>query len=325
VASALRARATFKLVVSTGLILIFLVSPLAAGWQAGDSQPITGPVILQLGSDPIVTDGAKQLAHYIDGAHLFHVPSLFHLKRIVYKTIGQIFYVGHGTEEGLVIGAELILWRHIEDIVADSPSQEHYFAACFSHLPGGIKGKIALGFEGMVDVDVATILLAAVAYGVHGLTNRLHELASDFTTKRGFEKLLKPERPLLSVTPVILEAVTPYGVVNPPAAQIHVTEAEVTQIQLLTLASAIIGLVAAIAGVPPVAIFSLYLVGIAHSLGLIWAHDHQGTYPDRYIIWWIPLDPFNAWLIGEQVFWYFKTPRFWWGCTLTYGYILGPG
>jgi len=301
------------------LMVIMLVMPVAGCWFTSDALPLKGPVVLQLSDDAVVRDGAAQLARYVDNARILYVPSLFYLERIVNKVVGQVFYVGHGSPEGLTVAAGLVSWMHIQNLVARAPVREHYFAACFSHLPNKLEGKVVMGFDGVVDVDVATNLVAAVAYGIHGQTDKWPELARDFVTNRGMEKLLNPERPLIQITWVIYSGTTPYGVTNPLAMQITITEGEVQQYGTWSmLASAVC---AAIGG-PWGYVLGFYAAGLAWSLMSMWAFSVQGTTPNAYIRWWIPWDPLNVYLLAQQFGWYFATYNHWWRCFLTWGMII---
>jgi hypothetical protein len=309
----------FQFFLCFALSTIVLGSILVVPAALGDSFPITCPAILQLGDDATVSDGAANLAYYIGGVRI-SIVSVSQLEWVVRKAVDQVFYVGHGSPAGIVVGADLVSWAEFLNIVMHSPAKEHYFGACYSSLIGRQDSKMLVGFDGAVDVDVAVLLLAAVAYGARSQPDKLPVLASAFAEKHGLEKLQSPERPLFSITTATLPKTTPYGVTNPLAAQIVVTEAELTLYGPLTLAAMLIAALGGIAGL----ILGAYLAGFAMSLSLIWSHDPQGTYPNRYIIWWIPLDLYNLWLISKGFPFYFMTPHFWWGCFLSYAYIIGP-
>jgi len=87
---------------------VLLTMFLAQIWFSTDAIPITGPLVLQLGNDAVVRDSAKQLSQEIDEARLFYVDSLVELSLICRKATGQLFYVTHGSEEGLQIGLNTV-------------------------------------------------------------------------------------------------------------------------------------------------------------------------------------------------------------------------
>jgi hypothetical protein len=304
------------------LIALVLVLPVSICWFTADSLPMQGPIVLQLDSSRVVRDGATQIEHYIDDARILPVHNHFELSRVLSKAVGQIFYIGHGSEEGLVVSREIVSWTSIQNLVDNSRAKEHYFAACFFQFNQKPDGKVVMGFDGIIDVDVATILVAAVSYCIHNQFGKLDALAANFVANRGFEKLLNPENPLISVTATILPGRTPYGVWNPLALQITITEAEINAYNHDWLAIAF-ELFTAIAGPLGIAL-ALFSLGVAWTLSAIWTHDRQGTYPNRYIRLWIPIDPFNILKIYQVILWYLATPNYWWAVVVTYGFIYGP-
>jgi hypothetical protein len=302
------------------LVTLILLFPISVCWFTVDSLPLQGPVILQLDSSKVVQDGATQLGHYVDDARIIPVYNQFELTRFVSKAIDQVFYVGHGSDDGLTVSSDMVSWTSIRALVESSGAREHYFAACFSQFPKKPDGKIVMGFDGVVDVDVATNLVAAVSYGVHNRLDKWPELARAFIANRGFEKLLNPETPLITVTPTVLPGTTPYGWVNPLAIEIVITELEVSQ---YGTGAALAALVLAALGGGLGAALALYIGGIAWTLNAVWAHDKQGTYPNRYIQIWIPIDAVNMYLIHQGLLWYIASPGFWWACLFGYGFLIG--
>jgi hypothetical protein len=300
------------------LVVLTIVLPIAGCWFTADALPLSGPLILQLADDNVVLDGTAQLSHYIDDAHVIRIHNVFELFRTVQKAIDQIFYVGHGTAGGLEVGNGIVSWSEADNLLGKTIAKEHYFVACFSHFEHTQYGKIVMGFDGIVDVDVAVNLVAAVSYGIHNNFDKWAELAQDFSDKRGFDKLFNPVNPLFSISTEILWGQTPYGVWNPPAVKTILTEAEVSQYgSWSTIATLLLGILGGYIG----AALAAYTGGFAWSLSQMWAHDKQGTYPNMYIVWWIPMDPANVLLMNLNLLWFFATPRFWWGCTLSFGYI----
>lgn len=291
--------------VFTAILLMMFVGQI---WFLADAIPITGPLVLQLGNDDVTRDSAKQLSQEIDNARLFQVSSIFELGMINRKAIGQLFYVGHGSDEGLQIGANIVPWDIVKTVVEKTPAKEHYFAACFSNNIGEVEGKLVLGFPSTVDADVASLLIPMTYHYVHGDFNSLMQLTRRFLEGDYLSKLVEPKHPLWTTTAGLLPGWTPYGLYSPPAVKIVLNAADYTYIVGygtlgIALTTAIITLCTGGIG----AIIAPFLMGMVISIVLIWATDKQGTAPYDYVEIWIPQDPINEISMLLLKYYWFRT------------------
>ena len=104
------------LLVSAVFASSLFVNPLALGYY----YPILGPVVLRLSDDPTVKDAAAMLAANIKGAKTISVVHPSQLEIIEWKAAGEIFYVGHGNEEGVIAGGFLVPWAALSWLVNHS-------------------------------------------------------------------------------------------------------------------------------------------------------------------------------------------------------------
>ena len=210
---------TGKAALALGLIPALSAIPLASGWMAGDSMPITGPVILQLDWDKAVSEAATRLRSDVKDARCIPIHGMFELKRITRKVVDAIFYVGHGTERGLIVGGKLVSWTHISEIVEDSPAKEHYFAACYSSRmkSNSIRSRMVT-FDGLVEARLGILTILGYYCWVHGdldgMASQLVELVVTMLENR---------------EPLYLGVVRYRGIdfdqlTNPPVEYEHLTE-----------------------------------------------------------------------------------------------------
>lgn len=269
--------------------------------------------MIQLGNDPVIRDSAKKLVGEVNNAKLVYVDSLVTLMLICRKAIGELFYVGHGSEQGLVIGVDLISWNDINSAIQRMPANEHYFAACFSANIGKVKDKLVLGFSNIIDADVASLLVSMTYFYIHKQFDSLLQLTQQLFTEFYLSKLLKPEKPLWYVEYTQIPGWTPYGLYRPPAVYFLLNVADITLITytgafMAALITAIVALCTGGIGV----IIGPFLLGMALSMPNIAARDTEGVDPYFYVEIWIPQDAYNLgnMLLGH--FCYFRTTDYWW-------------
>jgi hypothetical protein len=147
-------RISLTVVITGVFVLSLVVVPLSIGFYF----PITYPIVLQFGNDQTLDSTARTLSSNIEHSKIVHVSMAGELDNIERKACQAIFYVGHGTEEGLKLGNELISWSKFSELIASTSSKEHYFAACYSSGVQ-VESKTGLGFNGLVDADLAALAI----------------------------------------------------------------------------------------------------------------------------------------------------------------------
>jgi hypothetical protein len=319
-------RKIFTPILLIPMVAILFTMPLAIGY----STPIIGPLILCLGNDQPVKASVIQLEHNIPNAKCLRIFDEVQLEVVVRKTIGEVFYVGHGTEAGLTVGSTLIPWSKVTEKIQSSPSKEHYFAACFSALATPlVEGKLVIGFDTLVDADVAAFVLTTCWSLVHKGEFSI-TLIENFIKTGGLEKIVTPKNPLYSITWTWSEGKdigwTPYGLYNPNALHIHYTASDVSLIIfnplgfIMTLVTALspyilewLGLAPAFAG-PIGAVLAILIGGFL--LSITWINEMDGN-ADGSIDQYIPVDLINFALGGGSSRWC-RTPHWWWLMFATY-------
>ncbi|MFX1565692.1 MAG: hypothetical protein ACFFCH_06865 [Promethearchaeota archaeon] len=285
----------------------------AETWFSCDAIPITDPLVIQFGNDAVIRNSAKKLVGEVNNAKLVYVDSLATLMLICRKAIGELFYVGHGSEQGLHIGEDLISWNDINSVIQRMPATEHYFAACFSANIGKVKDKLVLGFPSIIDADVASLLVSMTYYYIHEQFDMLMQLTQQLFTGFYLSKLLKPEKPLWYVEYTQISGWTPYGLYCPPAVYFLLNAIDISIIQNTGAFSAalITAIVAYCTGGIGV-IIGPFLVGMATAMAVIAARDTQGVQPYTYVEIWIPQDAYNYVMMLTDHICFFRTTSFWW-------------
>jgi len=73
---------------------------------------------------------------------------------------------------GVKVGNDLVTWEELSEIIARSPSTIHMFATCFSAniniKNGNGKNKVIIGFEGLIDADLATETILTIHHVLLG-------------------------------------------------------------------------------------------------------------------------------------------------------------
>ena len=153
------------------------------------------PLVVQLSDDPTVASTASYVRSQIEGCQViqaFDVATLFAVVKSAYNTI---FYVGHGSLDGVKLRSTTLEWQTLEDCARNSPSHQDMVLACYSGNPTLGSGKSWFGFNGQVDSQIGADLLLALYYGTRGnyRTYDMHRhLAWDGITEK---MILKTEKP----------------------------------------------------------------------------------------------------------------------------------
>lgn len=117
------------------------------------------PVIIQFGTDEATSTAANSLSSYLNEKVRLN-PTLAEFINIERSHYTEIFIIGHGTEQGLLIGENILKWEDLAEIVDTSPSSRHSILACQSNSLMENE-KVILGFDGIVDAEVATSIAIA--------------------------------------------------------------------------------------------------------------------------------------------------------------------
>lgn len=319
-----------KAVVSTVILVIFSFSLFVPALILGENFPITGPVIIGLASDGAAKSTASQLRQNIPNSKFVRISNENQLARLVQRVIGEIFYVGHGAEQGLQVGSSLLSWSQVSKIIQESISSEHYFAACFSaKITYNRNNKFVVGFPSIIDADVAAFVLTGLWQYVHK-SEISESLVRNFVDSNGLEKILSPQQPLYWITWTWSEGKnigwTPYGLYNPNAIHIHFTAADVAFIAnnpsawafaIISFVVSMILILFTIGASVVWAVASLLIIGFMLSIDTISDNDAN---LDGSVDEYIPVDIINF-AAGGGLNRYMRTTSWWWLMLLTYTLI----
>ena len=154
-----------KILVST-IACVFIFSVFVLPLSLGETYPLLNPLVITFGQDDLISDTAKTLASNIEEAVVIPISNLLELQLVERKAAREVFYVGHGSEEGIHMGSQIVEWSCIDEILDRSASPLHYLATCESSNVD--TEKPVFTFEGPVDADLAASAILAHYYWIRG-------------------------------------------------------------------------------------------------------------------------------------------------------------
>lgn len=159
------------------------------------TSPITSPVIVVLSGDEPVIYTANKISELLQNAIIVKKNNIFE-NLILMRAVGEVIYVGHGTQQGIKVGGNIVSWENFAKEIHRFPSKTIYVAACYSENLAKIvekKGlsKLIFGFKGLVDVDEAAYITTAIITVTKGNIEKTGELLKELT-KIMFGKITEP-------------------------------------------------------------------------------------------------------------------------------------
>jgi len=169
-----------KLKMTVFLFLVFSMQLLPAL-----TSPAAFPVVVVLSGDEPVMYTANKIGELLQNAMVVEKDSVFGTL-ILMRTVGEVIYVGHGTQQGIKVGGNIVSWENFAKEIRYVPSKTIYVAACYSENLAKIvekKGlsKLIFGFKGLVDVDEATYKTTATIAAAKGDVERAQKLLRELT------------------------------------------------------------------------------------------------------------------------------------------------
>jgi len=286
---------------------------------------------------------ADRLHRNIPDAVVIPVLDFFNLKRLAWKATAQVFYVGHGTPDGLRLPAGMLPWSLVSKVVQASPARTHYIAACHSTRVR-VEGRLVFGFNSLVDAEAAAATYSALHHILQGSPREAVQALGRFVEEGGLDP--QPQEtlgPLLSAwchsllhrlldeteIPCTDVGWTPYGLLNPPALHIHWDTADIVNIQQGVLVTDAIFAIYLLAFPPDPAKLTPWgwaaigtvAFGIFMASGLAATLNAMSTVEGGDVEQYIPLDGVNEALViaTPTKSFYCKTQNHWWIVFYTWG------
>jgi hypothetical protein len=122
------------------------------------------PIVVQLSDDATVTNTAGYVGSQIAGCLIISAFNIATLCAVVQNAYNTIFYVGHGSEDGVELGSSTLEWKYMQDYASNSPSKQHMVLACNSGERSIGNGKDWFGFPGLIDAQIGADLLLCLFY-----------------------------------------------------------------------------------------------------------------------------------------------------------------
>jgi len=145
------------------------------------TSPITSPVIVVLSGDEPIIYTANKISELLQKAIIVKKNNIFE-NLILMRAVGEVIYVGHGTQQGIKIRSNVVSWEKFAKEIHHVPSKTIYVAACYSENLAKIeKTKMVFGFKGLVDVDEAAYLTTATMAATKGDVEKAGKLLRELT------------------------------------------------------------------------------------------------------------------------------------------------
>ncbi|MHA1583415.1 MAG: hypothetical protein ACTSYM_13085 [Candidatus Baldrarchaeia archaeon] len=184
-------RITTKKLKITTIVLIVLSMTLIPAL----TSPVASPVIVVLSGDEPVMYTANKIGELLQNAMIVEKNSMFGTL-ILMRAVGEVIYVGHGTQQGIKVGGNIVGWENFAKEIRHIPSKTIYVAACYSENLAKIaekKGlsKLIFGFRGLVDADEAAYITTATIFAMMGNVEKTIKLLNEFI-QLTIEKINQP-------------------------------------------------------------------------------------------------------------------------------------
>ncbi len=153
-------------VIGTFSSLLFVI-PVSTGLVT----PIDGPLILSMSRDNAVSRSVRLLQDNIEKARVIQINTPFELYLTMKKAVGEVFYVGHATEDGLITNMGMITWNNVITGIHGSRAQQHYLLSCYSEKVTAEQfssTKLVIGFHGLVESELGALTVLAYYHCVQG-------------------------------------------------------------------------------------------------------------------------------------------------------------
>lgn len=145
------------------------------------TSPVAFPVVVVLSGDEPVMYTANKIGELLQNAMVVEKESVFGTL-ILMRAVGEVIYVGHGTQQGIKVGGNIVSWESFTEEIRHIPSKTIYVAACYSENLAKIeKTKMVFGFKGLVDVDEAAYLTTATIAAAKGDMGKAQKLLKELT------------------------------------------------------------------------------------------------------------------------------------------------
>ena len=172
------------------LFLVFSMQLLPAS-----TSPAAFPVVVVLSGDEPVMYTANKIGELLQNAMVVEKDSVFG-SLILMRAVGEVIYVGHGTQQGIKVGGNIVSWENFAKEIRYVPSKTIYVAACYSENIAKIaeknrSNKIIFGFKGLIDVDEAAYITTATITAIKGNAEKAGKLLKELTEIM-FGKIVEP-------------------------------------------------------------------------------------------------------------------------------------
>jgi hypothetical protein len=175
------------------VFLLLLIAPLLfLPTSHALNELATAPLIIKLGDDKAIDYTVQKIRMFIPTASVVSINDMKALKSTSQSFAGYTIYVGHGEENGLMVGNNLVSWTNVKTIMKDSPSSTYMLASCYSQA-AEVDGKVTFGFQRQVDVDEAAMWAVIMYYSYNKQYDKVPEAIQYFTSVI-MDKYQHPER-----------------------------------------------------------------------------------------------------------------------------------
>jgi hypothetical protein len=122
----------------------------------------TSPLILKMGNDVAVESATSVLREDITNLRIKEIDSIRDLDYPVKVAHAEVFYVGHGNQNGLQIGNDVVAWETMRGKIDSSPAVHHWVIACDSNNILRPKDRSITAIPGEIDAVVSSHIALAV-------------------------------------------------------------------------------------------------------------------------------------------------------------------
>jgi hypothetical protein len=137
-----------------GVLVLIILSPLLI---MPLSTPLLGNVVIVMHEDDATNLTLNTLRANIPDLQIIYYGSpMYYLS--IFRLMNPTLWLSHGTEEGILAGADVISWQDFSHITMMTPSNDVILACDSSGINEYVDTGDALGFEGIIDARVAGLV-----------------------------------------------------------------------------------------------------------------------------------------------------------------------
>ncbi|MHA1245837.1 MAG: hypothetical protein ACTSPE_00645 [Candidatus Thorarchaeota archaeon] len=168
-----------KLKIHSLLLVVVVLSPL---WMMPLSVPVFSDVVVVMHHDSAVNTAVRTITENVPDIRVVEYGSLEYAM-IIHRTVGQVVWVSHGSEEGILAGSQVLSWRTFSSRTEMTPGRDIVLACESNRVSRYIAKSSVMGFAGGVDAILGGLLSSYILSATRGTVATLDNVVSKYASR----------------------------------------------------------------------------------------------------------------------------------------------